>query len=217
MAIRIEERFTVKAPASAVWNFLVDPRQVVTCLPGAELTAVVDDRTFDGNVRVRLGAITVVYRGRVQLVEVDEAARRVRMMGQGREAAGAGAARMSLESRVDEAAGGGAEVAVRADVDLVGRVVQLGRGFNESVAQQLFQEFARRVRDRLEVAAAPATGAGGGSPGAAVAAGPATPGAPGSGSALAAAARPEAVPLLPLLFRAIWAWVGRLLGLRRPR
>ena len=218
MAIRIQEKFAVKAPPAAVWSFLIDPKQVVTCLPGAELSAVVDERTFDGNVRVRLGTMTVVYRGRVRLAEVDDAARRVRMTGEGREAAGAGQAKMSLESQVAEGAGGGAEVAVHADLDVVGRIVQLGRGMIENVAHQLFQEFARRVRDRLETAA--------------LAAAADAPVASGSGAVLAApsvrvstgsrrtegalAAPPEAVSLFPLLLKALWAWLGQLLGVRRP-
>jgi carbon monoxide dehydrogenase subunit G len=37
MAIRVEERFVVQAPVEHVWEYLVDPRRVVTCLPGAEL------------------------------------------------------------------------------------------------------------------------------------------------------------------------------------
>ena len=77
MGFRIEERFAVKAPAEAVWAYVTDPRRVVSCLPGAELTEVVDPRTFNGAVKVKVGPVTVSYRGRVQLIELDEGARRV--------------------------------------------------------------------------------------------------------------------------------------------
>ncbi len=91
MGTRIEERFVVRAPPEAVWSYLVDPRRVVGCLPGAELTEVAGDRTFHGNVRVAVGPVSVSYQGRVELAEIDEAARRVRMVGEGREKGGAGA------------------------------------------------------------------------------------------------------------------------------
>ena len=38
MALKIDESFEVQAPVQRVWEFLIDPRQVVTCLQGAELT-----------------------------------------------------------------------------------------------------------------------------------------------------------------------------------
>ncbi len=189
MAIRIEERFVVNAPVERVWAFLVDPRRVAACVPGARLTEVVDERTFHGDVTVKLGAVTVSYRSRIDVAELDAAAHCVKMTGEGRESAGTGAARMTMQSRVTPAPGGGSEVLVEADLDVVGRIVQLGRGIIEQVAHQLFGQFASCVRARLE-ADAEATAHGGGS------------------RADAAAEPSHAPPLrtLPLLMRALWAW-----------
>jgi carbon monoxide dehydrogenase subunit G len=211
VAIRIEERFVVNAPVERVWEWLVDPRKVVTCLPGAELQEVVDERTFHGGVKVKVGAITVSYRGTVRIAERDDGAHRVRMTGEGRESAGAGSARMTMESRVAAAAGGGAEIVVVSDVDVVGRIVQLGRGMIEGVAHQLFLQFAACMRARLEAesAAAPAasSAAGAGAPAAARAAAGEAP-APAVGPRQPEPApAPQAVRALPLLMRAFWAWV----------
>ena len=57
MAIEIEERFSVPAPIDTVWQFLLDPEQVVSCMPGASLDEVVSDSEFLGSVQVRLGAV----------------------------------------------------------------------------------------------------------------------------------------------------------------
>ena len=193
MAIRVEERFTVNAPPEAVWSYLVDPRQVVTCLPGAELTEVVDELTFHGNVKVKVGAVVVSYRGRIRIEELDPAARRVKMIGEGRESAGTGSARMTMASTVS-AAGGGAEVVVFADLEVVGRIVQLGRGMVEQVSHQIFGEFSACVRTTLEAAEAARAG---------------------GAAAPAPAPRQEAVAALPLLFRALWGWVLSILGVKR--
>ncbi|HEY6100498.1 MAG TPA: SRPBCC family protein [Anaeromyxobacter sp.] len=194
MAIHIEERFRVNAPVQAVWDYLVDPRRVVLCLPGAELTEVVDERTFHGNVKVKVGTVTVSYKGRVRIVDIDVAGHRARMEGDGRESTGAGSAKMAMESTVTPAEGG-TEVVVRADVDVVGRIVQLGRGMIEQVSHQLFQQFAACVRSTLEGEEAARLGA----------TAPAPP-----------PRRPEAVAALPLLMRALWAWFVGLFR-RRPR
>lgn len=202
MAIRIEERFQVKAPVEATWAFLVDPRRVVTCLPGAELTDV-KERTFLGAVKVKVGSVTVAYKGKVTLDEIDVAAHRVRMSGEGRESAGAGSARMRMESRVTPLPDGGAEVVVQSDVDVVGRIVQLGRGMIEQVSHQVFQQFAGNVRRTLESEAAQraATDAA------------AAAGAPAPAAAPPAPRAQEPLRALPLLFRALWAWI---LSLFRP-
>jgi carbon monoxide dehydrogenase subunit G len=193
MAIHIEERFRVNAPVGAVWDYLVDPRRVVTCLPGAALTEVVDERTFHGTVKVKVGAITVVYKGRVRLVQVDAEGHRVRMEGDGRESTGTGSAKMAMESSVTPV-DGGTEVVVRSDVDVVGRLVQLGRGMIEQVSHQLFEQFAACVRATLEAEAAARAG--------------------GTAAVAPPPPRPEAVAALPLLMRALWAWF---LGLFRRR
>jgi uncharacterized protein len=194
MAIRIEERFRVNAPVQAVWDYLVDPRRVVTCLPGAELTEVVDEKTFNGAVKVKVGTITVTYKGRVRLVEVDTAGHRVRMEGDGRESTGTGSAKMRMESSVAQV-DGATEVVVRSDVDVVGRIVQLGRGMIEQVSHQIFQQFAACVRGTLESEAAVRAG----------------------GAATAQPPRQEHVAAFPLLMRALWAWfTGLFRGRPRP-
>ena len=72
MAIEIRETFQVQAPIDTVWRFVMDPEQVVTCMPGAELEQALDDRTFLGRVKIKLGAITTSYKGRVEFTEVDD-------------------------------------------------------------------------------------------------------------------------------------------------
>jgi carbon monoxide dehydrogenase subunit G len=198
MPFRIEEHFEVQAPAARVLSYLTDPREVVQCMPGVELVEVVDERIFHGNVRVKVGPVSVVYKGRIHLDEVDAAQGLVRMTGEGREQAGAGSARMKLEGRVTAGDGGATRVAVQADVDVAGRLVQLGRGMIEQVAHQLFLDFAGCVRRTLEQAETDKASA-------------AAPGPPRAA---------EPVRALPLVFRALWASIRaffrRLLG-RAPK
>lgn len=202
MGTRIEEKFEVNAPVASVWAYLVDPRRVVRCLPGAELTEVVDDRTFLGKVKVKVGPVTVAYQGKVILVERDEAGRLVRMIGEGRESAGSGAARMNMESRLLALPSGATEVTVVAEVDIAGRIMQLGRGMIEQVSHQLFQQFAACVQTTLEAEAAAAASTPAGSP-------PPPPPPPREA---------EPVRAIPLLLTTLWAAVAgflrRLLGVK---
>ncbi|HEX7089428.1 MAG TPA: SRPBCC family protein [Longimicrobiales bacterium] len=158
MAVRIEETFRVRAPVERVWAFLLDPHQVVQCLPGAELIEARDERTFLGRVRVKVGPITASYRGKAELTEVDEQNHRVQMTGEGQDTAGSGSARMTMTSSIVAGADGAAEVSVESEVQLVGKLAQFGRGMVEEVSKQLFRQFAECARQRLEAQAAPAAG-----------------------------------------------------------
>jgi carbon monoxide dehydrogenase subunit G len=154
MALTIEETFTVRTPSDRVWRYLIDPRQVVSCLPGAELVAVEDERTFLGKVKLKVGPVTAAYSGRAHFAEVNEPDRRVQIVAQGREAGGPGSAKMTMTSELATLPGDTTEVRVRSQMDVAGKVAQFGRGMMEGVTRQLFRQFAECVRARLEEAPA---------------------------------------------------------------
>jgi hypothetical protein len=173
--------------------------------------------------------VTVTYKGRARLLEVDEAGHRVVMSGEGTEQGGGGSAKMTMESFVEPSGDGASRVIVKAKVDLVGRIVQFGRGMIKGVAQQLFKQFAAAVREELEheePAPAPA-------PEAAAAASPpvgeppraldkaTVPATPVAMTASRPPRQREPVKALPLVFRALWDMIAgffrRLFGRANPR
>lgn len=149
MAIEIREAFQVKAPIDAVWRLFMDPHRVVTCMPGAELEQVVDERTFEGKVKVKVGAVTTSYKGRVRFVQIDEQNHRLQMVGEGRETSG-GTAKGTMVSTLRALPDGHTEVIAEASVDLTGRIMQVGRGMIQGVSKQIFQQFAARAKQILE-------------------------------------------------------------------
>lgn len=158
MAITIRETFTVRAPVDAVWRFVTDPEKVVTCMPGAELQESVDEQTFLGNVKVKVGAITASYKGRVRFTEMDERGHTLQMVAEGRDTSG-GTAKGTMIGRLRSLPDGQTEVVAEASIDLTGRIMQVGRGMIQGVSQQLFQQFAASTKARLEAASQPDAGA----------------------------------------------------------
>jgi uncharacterized protein len=159
VAIDIKETFHVRAPIATVWRFMLDPQRVAACMPGAVLEQVVDERTFLGAIKVKIGAITTSYKGRLQLTDVDEAARSIRMKGEGRETSG-GTAKASLASHMKTLPDGGTEVVAEASVDLTGRIMQVGRGMIQGVSHQLFLQFVSAAQAQLEQPVQPPAPAG---------------------------------------------------------
>ena len=204
MAIEIEETFQVQAPIELVWGFLLDPQRVAPCMPGAELEEVVDERTFHGTVKIKVGAITTRYKGKVQLTKVDPVARTIEMSAEGRETSG-GTAKGAMASAMRALDDGRTEVVAKATVDLTGRIVQVGRGMIQGVSHQLFLQFVSAVQAELEPLAAAATPGDG--------AGPTPARSPAAGPARPAA---QAIRVLPLVLRVMWTamvrFFRRLLG-----
>ncbi len=212
MAIEIQERFQVAAPIERVWQFVMDPHQVVTCLPGATLLEVVDEKQFVGQVKVKVGAVSASYKGKIQITEVDQAAHRVIMSAEGKEASG-GTAKGGMRSQLTSLPDGGTEVVAEATVDLTGRLVQVGRGMIQGVAHQIFLQFVAATKARLEVAEAEAGGLR--SLAAAAAASPAADArdrVPPDAAPMpraAPASNQDSIRILPILFRAFWEGIRR--------
>ena len=189
MAFKIEERFEVQAPVERVWKYLIDPKRVVDCLPGAELLEQQDEHTFLGAIKVKVGPLSMSYKGQAKFTEVNEQTHQVRMVGDAREVGGSGSTKVSMLNTVAPLASGGSEVVVSADVELVGKIVQFGRGMIEEVSRQMFRQFSACVKQQLEVADEPQSTE-------------KVPDPP-------APSEPKAVAAAPLAFRALWAIIVR--------
>ena len=147
MAIRIEKTLRVDAPIERVWAFLTDPESVVTCMPGASLDEIVDERTFKGRVAIRIGPIEAKYMGEARIVELDAENYSVRTTAEG---VGQGSASVEMTGELRPVEGGGTEAHVIAEVRLTGRLALMGSRMFQPVSDQLFNQFVKRLKDRLE-------------------------------------------------------------------
>jgi uncharacterized protein len=149
--MKIENSFRVDLPLERAWPVLLDIPSLVPCMPGAELLKVEDERTFLGQVKVKLGPVAVAFRGRARLVEIDEAQHLVRASASGTEEKGRGSAQAEVSFRLSPD-GGGTRVDVLSDIALAGAVAQYGRaqGVIADVAQVMINSFAKNLGGRIE-------------------------------------------------------------------
>jgi carbon monoxide dehydrogenase subunit G len=180
--MRIENTVEVDAPLDRVWALVNDIPRVAPCMPGAALTGVHDDDTYEGTVAVKLGPLRMSYKGKVVVEGVDEANHSARLAATGKDVKGAGTAKASVETRLEAVGDNHTRLLVTSDVQLTGKVASFGRGgaIND-VATRLFGQFADCLRATLEAEAAPA--------GTSTTAGVGTA-VPADGRAAAAAVRP---------------------------
>ena len=142
----ITTRFSVAAPLDAVWRYLLDVRKIAPCVPGAELTEVIDDKTFAGKIGVKLGPIEVAYRGKVYLEEIDEQAHTVQIRAEGQESRGRGGASARTTAKMHQERDQ-TVVMMESDIGVTGLVAQFGR---TALMQDVSQRLAQRFADCLE-------------------------------------------------------------------
>jgi carbon monoxide dehydrogenase subunit G len=156
MAIRIEKTFQIAVPIERVWPFLSDPRKVVTCVPGAQLTEQVDESTYKGKISVKVGPSLTEYKGEVHIVRLDEAAHEMEILGKGQDVRGKGSATMKMTGRLKALAGAATEVTSVSELNVVGLLAQLGSRVIGEVSNIMFEEFTANLRQQLQQAPAEA-------------------------------------------------------------
>jgi carbon monoxide dehydrogenase subunit G len=181
--VKIEQNVEVDAPLDRVWALVNDVPRIAPCMPGAQLTNVVDESTYEGTIRVKLGPINMSYKGKAVMGEIDEATHTARLTASGKDVRGGGTARAGVEMKLESLSASSTSMAVTADVQLTGKVASFGRGAIQDVSTKLFGQFAQCLRETLEeefkaaapaAAGAAAAGAEAGAPAAAAAGAPAT-------------------------------------------
>src|SRR5258708_7231889 len=133
----------------------MDIRRIAPCMPGAEVTEVVDDTTYKGRIAVRLGPVALVFAGVIKFEELDGVNYKARVKAQGSDAKGRGAANATASFRL-EPAGSGSKVLVHTDLTLSGAVAQYGRGVGiiQATAAQITTQFAANLKAQIERPAA---------------------------------------------------------------
>jgi uncharacterized protein len=153
--VLLENTLEIPAPIDRVWDLMLDVERVAPCMPGAELTEIVDERTWKGRVAVKLGPVSLSFSGTVAMQERDDADHTVVLKADGRETKGKGSASATVTSRL-EADGDVTRVAITSDVTISGPLAQFGRGMIADVSQRMANQFAACLAAQVS---APAGGA----------------------------------------------------------
>ncbi|GAY08981.1 SRPBCC family protein [Pseudonocardia sp. N23] len=146
--MQLENKFTIAAPIEEAWAALNNPETVAPCFPGATLTEYEDD-SFTGTVKVKLGPISLTYKGKGTYVERDDAAHRVVIDATGRDSRGNGTAAAKVTGSMVAQGPDKTEVTMVTDLTITGRPAQFGRGVISDVSEKIIGQFAGCLTDKL--------------------------------------------------------------------
>ena len=151
--MELNNEFRVAVPAAKTWQVLTDVERVAPCIPGAQLLSV-DGDDFTGAVKVKVGPITVSYKGEATFQEKDEAAQRVVIKASGKETRGSGNAAAVVTAQLKDE-GDATTVSITTDLTISGKAAQFGRGVLADVSTNLIGQFAKNLEADLLGGSAP--------------------------------------------------------------
>ncbi len=142
MAIPIDLQFEIDAPIELVWAYFQDPPRVANCLPGAELTRILDEKTYEGKVRVQVGPVVAQYKGKVIIEHSDPTTYMEEMVAHGDQQGAVGRVQARFRFNLRPLGQARTKIILHAEVSIAGRLAQLGGGMIQAVARQLLRKFA---------------------------------------------------------------------------
>jgi len=145
----MEGKFTLKAPIQKLWDTLLDPETLLSCIPGAEKIERIDEKTFDCVVKQKVGPISVKFKFKSILSKV-EPPKHMEVDGEGEDIGKAG--HFVQKSVVDlrETSGGEVEISYRTDATVVGKLAMFGDRIMRAKAKKVEEEFTKALQERLK-------------------------------------------------------------------
>ena len=145
MEVSLTKQYPLAVQADQAWTVLRDLKAVASCMPGAELTEQVDERSYKGTVKVKVGPASALFGGLVEVLEVDEVNKRMSLRGKGADKGGSSAS-MDLLATIEATPDGKSQLLGDAKVIVNGKFAQFGGRMMVQVSDVILAQFVENFR-----------------------------------------------------------------------
>ncbi|WP_322015398.1 SRPBCC family protein [Paraburkholderia sp. J12] len=149
MKVVLDKVFPLAASAGRAWQLMQDIEAVAGCMPGAKITERIDATHYKGTITVKLGPATMAFKGDIEVLALDAAARSLHLAGKGTDSTGGSAAAMDLVAAV-RASGEASELTGRSEVTMSGKAAAIGGRLMGPVSEQMLKQFVANFAARLD-------------------------------------------------------------------
>jgi carbon monoxide dehydrogenase subunit G len=147
MSMELDHSFIVPVPPDRAWEVLLDVERIAPCMPGA-IVEEFDGEVVTGRIKVKVGPVSLTYRGTAKFTERDPDTRVVVVDASGKETRGAGTASAAIRASLVPS-GEGTEVSIHTTMNVTGRPAQFGRGVIAEVGGKLVEKFAQNLAQMI--------------------------------------------------------------------
>jgi len=146
----IEGKFTLKMPIQKVWDLLLEPETLASCVPGCERWEAIDAKTHNSIVAANVGPISVRFKFTTTFTEVNPPTY-LKAVGQGEDIGPAKGGYFSQETIVNltEISKDEVEVSYRSNIMMVGKLATLGDRVMRAKAKEVERELTQALSKRL--------------------------------------------------------------------
>jgi uncharacterized protein len=141
----IDQRVVIQAPVDRVWDFTEDIPALGRCLPGIQSVERVDDETYLGGIKVKVGPIQVNLEGKIHIAELNRDALRARMDVEAADKRIRGAVNAKSTIQLESLPDGTTAAAIHTDAAILGKLGEFGQAVMKKKANQIIEQFARNV------------------------------------------------------------------------
>src|SRR6266571_5460662 len=149
MSMEMDHSFTVPVPPERAWDVLLDVERIAPCMPGATVDEF-DGEVVTGRIKVKVGPVSLTYRGTAKFTERDPDAKVILLEASGKETRGSGTASATVRATLEPESGGEAtKASMHTTMNVTGRPAQFGRGVMVEVGGKLVEQFAQNLRQLI--------------------------------------------------------------------
>lgn len=145
----VEGKFNLKAPIQQVWDFLLEPGTLASCIPGAEKIEAIDDKNYEAIVKQKVGPFSVKLNFITTIVEMTPP-KYVKAVGKGTAVGGMGTFTHEMTVNLTEVGKDEVEVAYTTNVSMVGRLGTFGEGIMRAKVDKVGNELTQNLQEKLK-------------------------------------------------------------------
>lgn len=147
--MEIEKTLTVTAAREQVWALLLDPQVMAGAVPGMKSIEVLSPTEYVAEMHQKIAFISARFKLRTRIAE-QRAPEYLRAEGTGEDASVASSLKQRSEVFLTPAPGGGTELRIKVQVDLLGRLGTFGLSVMKTKADRLWEEFGANLKACIE-------------------------------------------------------------------
>lgn len=147
--MKFTQRSVIPVAREPLWDFLMDVPKVARSLPGVETVNQIDDTTYQGILKVRVGPISLNLQGKIILEQCDKESWRAALRAEASDRMAAGAVKGKTTMELKEIGPKETELIVETDVSILGKIGEFGQPIIRKKADTMLKEFVENIKKQL--------------------------------------------------------------------
>jgi carbon monoxide dehydrogenase subunit G len=134
--VEVDQAFESSKSVDETWGLVTDLERLVPCVQGGSVLEKLSDEQVKAEIKVKMGAMSMKFRGTVDIVEADGSEHRALLRVKSREAGGSGHANADVTFTLSDGGGN-----IHTAAQITGKAASMGEGMVSTVLEALIKDF----------------------------------------------------------------------------